>query len=107
MRSISPRLALVLGLAAGPEESPYTSIYQRIRELQRSEQPDEQIRLRRFQQMDSSAQDSIAFGLKEYLELVDPGSFQPIGRITGPVIAAGALWVGSTRLIDNLLCDPP
>ena len=43
----------------------------------------------------------------EYLELVDPASFQPISRITGPVIAAGALWVGSTRLIDNLLCDPP
>ena len=42
----------------------------------------------------------------EYLEVVDPASFQPVGRITGPVIAAGALWVGSTRLIDNLLCNP-
>jgi pantoate--beta-alanine ligase len=43
----------------------------------------------------------------EYLELVDPRTFQPVERITGPVIAAGALWVGATRLIDNVLCTPP
>jgi len=27
-------------------------------------------------------------------------------RIDGPVIAAGAIWVGSTRLIDNVICVP-
>ena len=43
----------------------------------------------------------------EYLELVDPRTFQPVAAVTGPVIAAGALWVGSTRLIDNVLCTPP
>jgi pantoate--beta-alanine ligase len=43
----------------------------------------------------------------EYLELVDPEEMQPVGRIAGPVRAAGALWVGGTRLIDNLLCAPP
>jgi len=43
----------------------------------------------------------------EYLELVDPRTFQPVQRIAGPVVAAGALWVGSTRLIDNVLCIPP
>ena len=43
----------------------------------------------------------------EYLELVDPRTFQPVERITGPVVAAGALWVGATRLIDNVLCTPP
>ena len=42
----------------------------------------------------------------EYLELVDPEDFQPVTKITGPVIAAGALWVGSTRLIDNVRCTP-
>jgi pantoate--beta-alanine ligase len=42
----------------------------------------------------------------EYLELVDPQTFQPVERIMGPVVAAGALWVGSTRLIDNVLCTP-
>jgi pantoate--beta-alanine ligase len=40
----------------------------------------------------------------EYLEVVDPEDMQPVERIEGPVIAAGALWVGSTRLIDNLRC---
>jgi pantoate--beta-alanine ligase len=43
----------------------------------------------------------------EYLELVDPGDMQPVPAVTGPVCAAGAMWVGGTRLIDNLLCVPP
>lgn len=43
----------------------------------------------------------------EYLELVDPDDFQPVARVTRSVIAAGALWVGGTRLIDNLRCVPP
>ena len=43
----------------------------------------------------------------EYLEIVDPCDMQPVERVERPVIAAGAIWVGSTRLIDNLLCAPP
>jgi pantothenate synthetase len=43
----------------------------------------------------------------EYLELVDPDDFQPLTQVTGPVVAAGALWVGNTRLIDNVRCTPP
>jgi pantoate--beta-alanine ligase len=39
----------------------------------------------------------------EYLEIVDPVTMQPIGHIDGPVRVAGAMWVGSTRLIDNVL----
>jgi len=42
----------------------------------------------------------------EYLELVDPEDFQPVTKVTGAVIAAGALWVGNTRLIDNVRCRP-
>jgi pantoate--beta-alanine ligase len=42
----------------------------------------------------------------EYLEIVDPADLQPVQRITGPVRVAGALWVGSTRLIDNVLSTP-
>jgi pantoate--beta-alanine ligase len=42
----------------------------------------------------------------EYFEIVDPGDFQPVQQVSGPVVAAGALWVGSTRLIDNLRCEP-
>jgi pantoate--beta-alanine ligase len=43
----------------------------------------------------------------EYLEFVDPDDFQPVDTITGEVVAAGALWVGHTRLIDNLRLSPP
>jgi pantoate--beta-alanine ligase len=42
----------------------------------------------------------------EYLEIVDPENMQPVTVISGPVRVAGALWVGSTRLIDNVLSAP-
>ncbi len=42
----------------------------------------------------------------EYFDLVDPVNFQPVEQVTGPVVAAGALWVGTTRLIDNMRCEP-
>jgi pantoate--beta-alanine ligase len=41
----------------------------------------------------------------EYLEVVDPVDLQRVDRIEGTVLVAGALWVGSTRLIDNLTCS--
>ena len=42
----------------------------------------------------------------EYLEIVDPEEMQPVKRITGPVRVAGAIRIGATRLIDNLLTAP-
>jgi pantoate--beta-alanine ligase len=51
----------------------------------------------------------------EYLEIVDPADLRPVERIVdaggpgdrvGPVLIAGALWVGSTRLIDNVRVTP-
>ena len=42
----------------------------------------------------------------DYLEVVDPEEMQPVRTIAGPVRIAGALWVGATRLIDNVLCAP-
>ena len=43
----------------------------------------------------------------EYLEIVEPRDMQPVERIDGPVVAAGAIWIGSIRLIDNVICVPP
>ena len=42
----------------------------------------------------------------EYLDIVDPADFQPVRHVDGTVVAAGALWVGRTRLIDNVTCTP-
>ena len=42
----------------------------------------------------------------EYLEIVDPEEMQPVERITGPVRVAGAIRIGTIRLIDNLLTAP-
>jgi pantoate--beta-alanine ligase len=38
----------------------------------------------------------------EYLSIVDPEALVPVERIEGPVLIAGAIWLGSTRLIDNV-----
>ena len=38
----------------------------------------------------------------EYLEVVDAEALQPVIEIEGPVMIAGAIWVGNTRLIDNV-----
>jgi pantoate--beta-alanine ligase len=42
----------------------------------------------------------------EYLEVVDAEELQPVAAITGPALVAAALWVGRTRLIDNVVCRP-
>jgi len=42
----------------------------------------------------------------EYLEIVNPEDMQPVERISGPVCVAGAMWVGATRLIDNVMYTP-
>jgi Pantoate-beta-alanine ligase len=43
----------------------------------------------------------------EYLELVDPDTIRPVEVVSAPVLAALAVWLGKTRLIDNILCEPP
>lgn len=42
----------------------------------------------------------------EYLEIVDPATQQPVQQISGPVRVATAVWLGQTRLIDNVLARP-
>jgi pantoate--beta-alanine ligase len=41
----------------------------------------------------------------EYLEIVDPSNMTPVETIRGPVRIATAAWLGSVRLIDNVLVD--
>jgi pantoate--beta-alanine ligase len=41
----------------------------------------------------------------EYLEVVTADDFQPLQQVDGDVVVAGALWVGDTRLIDNIRCE--
>jgi pantoate--beta-alanine ligase len=42
----------------------------------------------------------------EYLEIVSAGDMLPVEQVTRPVRVAGAVWIGKTRLIDNILCMP-
>jgi pantoate--beta-alanine ligase len=41
----------------------------------------------------------------EYVEVADASSMTPVVRIEGPVRIAGAVWIGGTRLIDNVYCE--
>jgi len=38
----------------------------------------------------------------EYLELVDPATFQPVDTLSRSVVVAAAVWLGQVRLIDNV-----
>ena len=40
----------------------------------------------------------------DYVDVVDAQRMQPVDSITGDVRIAAAVWVGNTRLIDNVLC---
>jgi pantoate--beta-alanine ligase len=42
----------------------------------------------------------------EYFEITDSDTLTPVERIEGPVLIAGAIWLGSTRLIDNISWRP-
>jgi pantoate--beta-alanine ligase len=42
----------------------------------------------------------------EYLEVVDAETMEPVERVSGPVRIAAAIWLGTTRLIDNVYCLP-
>ena len=37
----------------------------------------------------------------DYVELVDGDSLQPVSTVAGTVLAAVAVYIGTTRLIDN------
>lgn len=41
----------------------------------------------------------------EYFSLVDPQTLQPVAHINGPVLIAAAMWLGPTRLIDNITVE--
>ncbi len=41
----------------------------------------------------------------DYLEVVDAHTLQTVDKIRRRVVLAGAVWVGSTRLIDNILIE--
>jgi len=42
----------------------------------------------------------------DYFELVDPDTIRPVDVVEAPVRAATAIWIGETRLIDNVYCEP-
>jgi len=43
----------------------------------------------------------------DYLEVIDPDTLDPVTDISNGALAAVAAYVGSTRLIDNILFDKP
>ncbi len=46
---------------------------------------------------------SIPKGRIDYISVVDPWTLAPMKRIHRPALIAAAIWIGKTRLIDNIL----
>jgi len=46
-----------------------------------------------------------AGGRVEYIALVHPETLEPVERLTGRVVVALAVWIGATRLIDNIVIE--
>ncbi|MDU3961343.1 pantoate--beta-alanine ligase [Veillonella parvula] len=42
----------------------------------------------------------------DYISVVDAKTMQPVQEVTAPVLVAMAIYIGSTRLIDNFSYDP-
>ena len=42
----------------------------------------------------------------EYFKVADPGTLEPVRQIAGPALIAAAIWLGTTRLIDNICWLP-
>jgi pantothenate synthetase len=42
----------------------------------------------------------------DYFEIVDPDSLEPVSNVEQSALAAVAAFVGSTRLIDNVVLEP-
>ena len=42
----------------------------------------------------------------DYLSIVDPDTLEPVQQAGGPMLVAVAAWIGSTRLIDNVILRP-
>ena len=43
----------------------------------------------------------------DYIEVVDPVDLHPVEKVVDSVRVVLAVWIGKTRLIDNISCDPP
>jgi pantoate--beta-alanine ligase len=89
-----------------PEErTKATVLYRALREAERAIAGGERD-ARAVEQRAAAVIPSNASLRLEYLEVVDPLELQRVDTIAGKVLVAGALWVGNTRLIDNLTCNP-
>jgi len=42
----------------------------------------------------------------DYIEVVDAVHLQPVEKVNRRVVLAGAIWLGNTRLIDNIIIEP-
>ncbi len=89
-----------------PEErSKATALYRALREAERAIAEGERD-ARAVERRATAVIPSDASLRLEYLDVVDPIELQRVDTIAGQVLVAGALWVGNTRLIDNLTGTP-
>jgi len=101
-------------LSAG-ERQAATVLYQALRAAERAIQAGER-NAERVKQQAQQIFDKQPGARVEYFDIVNPADMQPVAEIQiaesqgaeiqNAVRVAGAIWVGSTRLIDNILVVP-
>lgn len=42
----------------------------------------------------------------DYIEVVDAETLEPLAKVDRRTLLAGAIWIGKTRLIDNIILEP-
>src|SRR6185369_5780605 len=77
---------------------PYKALKEAARLIRSGDRDAAQVRKSALRLLDEDLGISV-----EYFETVDPEGLQPVTSIEGPVLIAAAAWVGTTRLIDNIL----
>jgi pantoate--beta-alanine ligase len=74
------------------------SLFAALEQVNRGERSSEAIRETALRALESYPEIKV-----EYFEIVHAETLAPVQRVEGPVLIAGAIWLGPTRLIDNVL----
>jgi pantoate--beta-alanine ligase len=74
------------------------SLFAALEQVNRGERSSEAIRETALRALESYPEIKV-----EYFEVVHAETLAPVQRVEGPVLIAGAIWLGPTRLIDNVL----
>ncbi|HEX7343431.1 MAG TPA: pantoate--beta-alanine ligase [bacterium] len=89
---------------AGPERERAPVLYRALSQGQKAFESGETSAAKIKQEMRKALRNS---GVTvDYIEVVDAAQLQPVEKVNRRTVLAGAIWLGNTRLIDNIIIEP-